>query len=200
MRGETTHVEKGGPAERVAVWLARTGAVLHGHFHLTSGRHSDTFLQCSQLLQHPRYAAAVGRAIAERFSGLGITTVVGPAMGGVILAHETARALRARAIYAEKEAGEMVFRRGFILSPGEVCLVVEDAVTTGGSVQKVMAAVERAGGRVRGVGAIVDRSGGRAQFWVDFHALVTMDVSSWEPAECPLCAAGVPLVFPKSAS
>jgi len=192
-----TPPENDGPA--IAEWLAETGALLHGHFHLTSGRHSDTFVQCSQLLQYPHYAASVGEALAGRFAGFGITAVVGPAMGGIILAHETARALGVRALYAEKEEGEMVFRRGFSLNPGEVCLVVEDAVTTGGSVKKVMAAIQRAGGRVAGVGAMVDRSEGQADFGVAFRALVTVKASAWEPAVCPLCQAGVPLTYPKAA-
>ncbi len=179
--------------------LVESGAVLHGHFLLTSGRHSPFFVQCSQVLQHPGKVARLAEELAAR---LGLAerpeVVVGPAVGGIILAYETARLLGARAIFAEKDPGGlMVFRRGFRLAPGERVMVVEDVITTGGSVKAVIDAVKRAEARALAVGALVDRSGGRVSFEVPSAATVVLPAEDYAPGQCPLCRAGVPLAHPK---
>lgn len=177
--------------------LEECGAIMNGHFLLTSGRHSEKFLQCSRLMERPGQASAVCRLLAEPFRGKKVEAVVGPALGGIIPAYEAARHLGARALFAEPEAGKMVFRRGFTLAPGEKVLVVEDVVTTGGSVQKVINLLLERGARIEGVAAIVDRSGGNFNPGVLFSPLVNLDFGSHLPDECPLCRAGIPLVSPK---
>lgn len=173
--------------------------LLEGHFRLTSGKHSAGFLQCSQLMQDPAEAGRVCAAMAGLWRGADVATVAGPAMGGVILAYEVARALGARAIFTEKEGDLQALRRGFAVSPGERVLVVEDAVTTGGSARATLEALRREGANVVGVGALVDRSGGAAQFGVPFQALLSLELPAYDPAGCPLCALGLPLVQPKRA-
>lgn len=185
-------------AEELLSILESTGAVRRGHFLLTSGRHSDLFLLLAQVMQHPAHAARIGAAMAARIRGADVEVVVGTAVGGIILAHEVARHLAIRAIFAEKSAaGGMVLRRGFSLRRGERALVVEDALTTGGSIRKVVEAVRAQGAEVVGVAVLVDRSGGSADLGVPVHALMTLPAASWAPEECPLCRAGVPLVEPK---
>lgn len=179
--------------------LEKTGVILNGHFRLTSGRHSDKFLQCSQVLQYPKYTQAICEQIAARFGDTKIDVVAGPAMGGIILAYEVARAIGARAIYTEREDGKMALRRGFAISPGENVLLVEDAVSTGGSVNEVAEVVTALGGSVVGVGALVDRTGGKVSFGVPFRPLLTMNIQSYSPAECPMCKEGMALTQPKSA-
>jgi len=185
--------------EEILRLLRETGVIMEGHFRLTSGRHSPTFLQCSRVLQYPQHAEALCRQLAAPFAGSGVQGVIGPAVGGIILAYETARALGVRAVFAEREEGRMRLRRGFTISPGERFLVVEDAVTTGGSVNEVLELLAECKARAVGVAVLVDRSGGKVGFGVPQVALVTMDVPSYSPAECPLCRAGVPLVNPKAA-
>ncbi len=185
-------------AEDVLQILEDTGAIRLGHFLLTSGLHTNLFLLCSLVQQFPHHTERLARAMAEPFRSMRVQVVVGTAVGGIILEYEVARALGARAIFAEKGGrGAMVLRRGFRLTPGERALVVEDALTTGGSVRSVMAVVEVARGQVIGVSALVDRSGGRINLGVPTQALVSMDVPAWDPAECPLCRQGIPLVEPK---
>lgn len=176
-----------------------TGVLLEGHFRLTSGRHSPAFLQCSQVMQHPRHAARLGEALAALYADAGVATVIGPAMGGVVLAHVTAHALGARALFAEKEDGKLVMRRGFSVEPGERVLVVEDAITTGGSAMDVVALVRAAGAAVVGIGCLVDRTGGKLELGVPLNSLLRMQVPSYAPEECPLCAAGRPISEPKKA-
>jgi orotate phosphoribosyltransferase len=180
--------------------LVGSGAVLHGHFLLTSGRHSPFFVQCSQVLQHPERTARLAGELAARLEPAGRPEVVaGPAVGGIILAYEMARILGARAIFAEKDPGGlMVFRRSFRLTPGERVMVVEDVITTGGSVQAVVDAVKRAGARAVAVGALVDRSGGRVSFEVPSAATLVLPAEDYAPGQCPLCRAGVPLAHPKT--
>ncbi|HED23663.1 MAG TPA: orotate phosphoribosyltransferase [Firmicutes bacterium] len=177
--------------------LKSSGVIMEGHFLLTSGRHSGRFLQCSKLLQYPERAAAVCKMMVRPFIDKGIETVIGPAMGGVILSYETARALGARAVFAEKEGERMVLRRGFSLETGEKVLVVEDAVSTGGSVQKVIDLLKVVNADIVGVALIVDRTAGRFDPGVPVNALLEMDVESYAPAECPLCRTGIPLQKPK---
>lgn len=175
-----------------------TGALLRGHFLLTSGLHSDTYLQSALVLQHPSHAQALGSALAAHFSRDGVEVVAAPALGGILAAHEVARALGARSIFSEREEGEMRLRRGFSIRPGERCLVVEDVITTGGSTREVIRVVEEAGGRLVGIGALIDRSGGAAVFQVKRAALATLTVPTWKPEDCPLCKAGTPAVKPGS--
>ena len=176
-----------------------TGALLEGHFLLTSGKHSSQYMQCAQVLQYPRIAGRFGAELARKFEYLQIETVIGPAMGGIIVAHEVARALGVKSIFAERQGGEMTLRRGFKLSAGEKVLVVEDVVTTGGSVKEVLNIVREAGAVLVGVGVIVDRSGGQADFGgLPFHSLVQVNIEAYEPDNCPLCAKGLPWEKPGS--
>ncbi|MBI1848308.1 MAG: orotate phosphoribosyltransferase [Candidatus Rokubacteria bacterium] len=176
----------------------KTGALMHGHFRLTSGLHSDVYLQSALVLQHPPHAAALGAALAEPFRAERATTVLAPAIGGILVAHEVARALGIRALFTERENGVMRLRRGFTLEPGERCLVVEDVITTGGSTREVVACVEAAGGTVIGVGSLIDRSGGTAAFTVRHVALASVEAATWDPAECQLCREGGQAIKPGS--
>ena len=176
----------------------RTGALLEGHFVLTSGLHSAQYLQCALVLQHPSEAEAFGRAIAERFAEQHIETVVAPAIGGIIIGWEVARALGVRSVWTEREDGRMTLRRGFTVRPGESVLVIEDVITTGGSTRETIQSLRAAGALVVGAASIIDRSGGRADVGVPRVALATLDVPALAPAACPQCAAGVPAVKPGS--
>jgi len=176
----------------------QTGALLEGHFQLTSGLHSPRYLQCALVLQYPEHAEEVGRALAAHFSGESISAVVAPAIGGIIVAHETARALGVRALFTEREANAMRLRRGFHIEDGERVLVVEDVVTTGGSTRETIEAVTNAGGVVVGAGSVVDRSDGAVDVGKRRVALLTLDVPAYDPAECPLCKQGTPAVKPGS--
>src|SRR6266513_1560893 len=171
-----------------------SGALREGHFILASGRHSPLYLEKFQVLQHPSNTERLCSAVAVWAGSLGVETVAGPTTGGIILAHEVARQLGVRAIYAERrENGKgREFRRGFALRPGERVLVVDDIMTTGGSVQETLDAVRSAGGDVAGAAVLVDRSGGVADIDVPIKALWRLEVPSYAPAECPLCAKGIP--------
>jgi orotate phosphoribosyltransferase len=176
------------------------GALLEGHFRLTSGLHSPGYLQCALVLQHPDEAEACGAAIADRTRDLGVQTVLSPAIGGIVIGQEVARALGVRAIFAERQDGALTLRRGFTLGPGEKVLVVEDVVTTGGSTIETIALARAAGADVVGAASIIDRSGGHQKIDVPFHVLATMLLPTYDPASCPLCAAGQPVVKPGSRS
>ena len=174
--------------------LEKTGAIMDGHFLLTSGLHSPHYVEKFNVLQHPKYTQRLCEAMAEKFKDASIDTVVGPVTGGVLLAHETGKALGTRAIFTERENGKMTFRRGFSLKKGERVLIVEDIVTTGGSIREVIDVVREQGGVPVAVSMIVDRSGGKADFdGVPSTALLTMKVETYRPEECPLCAKGVPM-------
>lgn len=179
-----------------------TGAYLKGHFRLTSGLHSSEYLQSALVLQHPELAERFGRELAERMpkdQGSKPAIVVSPALGGLIIGHEVARAMGARFLFTERDpAGKMTLRRGFFLTPGETAVVVEDVVTTGGSTREVMELLQAAGVRVVGVGSVIDRSGGRVDLGVPRVALATLDAVAWTPEECPLCKQGLPVVKPGS--
>ncbi|MDQ3134691.1 MAG: orotate phosphoribosyltransferase [Acidobacteriota bacterium] len=185
-------------ADEVIARFTRTGALLEGHFILTSGLHSPRYLQCALVLQYPTEAEAFGRALAHKFSGQRIETVAAPAIGGIVVGHEVARALGARAIFTERESGTMTLRRGFNVRAGECVLVVEDVITTGGSTRETIAAVRAAGARVVGAASIIDRSGGRADVGVPRVALATLDIPALAPAACPACAKGLPATKPGS--
>jgi len=176
----------------------KSGALLEGHFRLSSGLHSTGYLQCALVLQHPEHAELLGRAIAVRTRSLGATAVLSPALGGVIIGHEVGRGLGVRAIFAERQDGALMLRRGFMLSENDRVLVIEDAVTTGGSTRETMQVAAAAGGHVVGAASIVDRSGGRTELSVPFHALLEIDLPTYEPDACPLCAKGLPVVKPGS--
>ena len=170
----------------------KCGALLEGHFLLTSGLHSDRYLQCALVLQHPEHAQALGAGLAERLRSLAAVpeVVVAPALGGILVAHEVARALGVRGLFAERQDGRLRLRRGFSLGRGERCFVVEDVVTTGGSTRETMAVVEQAGGTVTAAGSLIDRSGGRTDLGVPRVALAVLDVPAYSAEDCPLCRSG----------
>ncbi|HAY61485.1 MAG TPA: orotate phosphoribosyltransferase [Acidaminococcaceae bacterium] len=173
--------------------LEETKAVLHGHFLLTSGLHSPMYVEKFNVLQHPEYTERLCQEIAERYAGDHIELVVGPTTGGILLAHETGKALGTRAIFTERENGKMTLKRGFQIPEGCRVLVVEDIVTTGGSVREVMEVVRAHGGNLVGVGLLVDRSGGKVDFGVRTEALLHLNVPTYKPEDCPLCKQGVAL-------
>jgi orotate phosphoribosyltransferase len=175
----------------------KSGALLDGHFRLTSGLHSTGYLQCALVLQHPAHAEALGRAIGEQVADLKATVVLSPALGGIVIGHEVARALGVRAVFAERQDGALMLRRGFIIAEADRVLVVEDVITTGGSTRETMQVAAAAGGRVVGAASIVDR-GGSASFDVAFRSLVSITLPTYEPERCPLCAQGLPVVKPGS--
>ena len=188
--------------EEVLHIFEENNALLSGHFLLTSGLHSPRYLQCALVLQHPRVAEQLCAALAERALGderIGaIDLVIAPALGGVIVAHEVARALGTRALFTERQDGGMKLRRGFALKPGERCLVVEDVVTTGGSTREVMDLVVQHGGVVAGAASLIDRSGGAVDLGVPRHALAVLEVPTWQPDACPLCKEGSTAIKPGS--
>jgi orotate phosphoribosyltransferase len=170
----------------------RQGALLEGHFLLSSGLHSSQYLQCARVLMDTTIASDLGSRLASQLKASGVNpeVVVGPAMGGLIIGHEVARGLGARSIFTEREGGVMTLRRGFSLEPGENVVVVEDVVTTGKSTREVIAVVEASGARVIGIASLVDRSSGKAGFEVPFESLLKIAVDAWAAGACPLCAAG----------
>jgi orotate phosphoribosyltransferase len=185
--------------EEVLRLLESVGAVRHGHFALSSGRHSDTYVQCALVLAHPVHAESLGRALAGRFRRLAADSVVSLALGGIVLGHEAARALGVRSLFVERDAsGRLALRRGFEFEPGEKVLVIEDVWTTGGSTREAIAVVEQAGGRVVAAGALLDRSGGKLALPVPAEALAAVEIPSYDPGECPLCRAGAALTQPGS--
>jgi orotate phosphoribosyltransferase len=184
--------------EEVLSLFRQSGALLEGHFQLTSGLHSPQYLQCALVLQHPDLAEQLGRALAAHFSDSRVQAVVAPAIGGIIVAHEVARALGVRALFTERESGVMTFRRGFRLEPAERILVVEDVVTTGGSTRETVEAVQIRRGEVVGAGSIIDRSGGAADAGARRVALATLTVPTYDAVDCPLCKQGTPALKPGS--
>ena len=185
-------------AEQVIDQFRATGALLEGHFQLSSGLHSTVYLQCALVLQFPENAEAFGKAIAEKFQGQGIQLVASPAIGGIVIGHEVARALGARFVWTEREAGQMTLRRGFTITPGEKTLIVEDVITTGGSTRETIDAVRRAGADVVGAASIIDRSAGSADVGVPLSSLASLRVLSVEPSACDACKLGEPVVKPGS--
>jgi len=186
-------------AHQVVEIFRRTGALLEGHFELTSGLHSTSYLQCALVLQHPAEAALLAEGIATAFRYQNIETVAAPALGGLIIGHEVARALGIRFIFTEREAGRtMTLRRGFTMRPGESILVVEDVITTGGSTRETIEVLQSHGARVVGAASIIDRSAGRADTGVPRIALATLDVPAVAPPVCAACQQGQPLSKPGS--
>ena len=174
--------------------LLKHGAILEGHFLLTSGLHSGMYVEKFQVLQYPKATEKLCEGFAEKFKDEKIDVVIGPVTGGIILAHETAKHFGTRAIFAERDNGRMTIKRGFEIQPGERVLIVEDIVTTGGSVMEVIDVVREWGGIVAGVAMLVDRSGGTVDFGVPAKALLTLKIETLTPENCPLCKAGTPLV------
>ena len=190
-------------AESILEIFKSTGAYLQGHFRLTSGLHSAEYLQCALVLQHPAAAERLGRLLADelrQYAPAGVKLVAAPALGGLIIGHEVARALGARFLFTERDASTKVMslRRGFTVSPGETALVVEDVITTGGSTQDVIEVLTAAGAKVLAAGSIIDRSGGHASVGVPRVALATLQVAAHYPEQCPMCALGIPVVKPGS--
>jgi orotate phosphoribosyltransferase len=198
LRHRTTEIDMNETSESLLSIFQQTGALLEGHFLLTSGLHSPRYLQCALVLQHPLHAEWVGRQIARSFQQEQVAAVVAPAIGGIIVAHETARAMGVKALFTERDNGVMTLRRGFKLEAGEPILVVEDVVTTGGSTRETIEAVERAGGKVIGAGSLIDRSGGSVDVGVPRVALLTLEVPTYQPDNCPLCAQGTAAIKPGS--
>lgn len=193
-------IEMAPTPDAVLKMFRETGAYLTGHFRLTSGLHSPEYLQCAKVLQFPDRAAHLGGALAERLAGFGkISVVVSPAMGGLMIGHEVARATGVRHIFTERDAdGRMTLRRGFAVDAGERGVIVEDVITTGGSTKEVVALLQDSGVEVVAAASIIDRSDGQADVGVPRVALATLKVIAWPPESCPLCAEGVPVLKPGS--
>jgi orotate phosphoribosyltransferase len=195
-------------SEELLKMFEAAGAIRHGHFELSSGLHSGTYVQCALVLRYPRYAEKLGQALAALFSDITVQAVVSPALGGVVIGQEVARALPepkhgagggVPAIFVERNAGgSLCLRRGFSLQPGEQVLVVEDVWTTGGSTLDTIQVVEEAGGRVIAVGALIDRSGGKIEFSVESQSLLGLNIPSYDADDCPLCRQGSAAVKPGS--
>ncbi len=185
--------------EQILEVFKKTEGILHGHFLLTSGRHSDTYMQCAKLFVHPEESAYLCGALSEQLKEFKADAVVSPAVGGIIMGYEVARQLGVKNFFAEREGGGMTLRRGFALEKGMRVIVVEDVVTTGGSVKEVIELCCAAGAEVTAVASVVDRSGGKVDFGVPYRALLSMEVKSYEADECPLCREGkIPVVKPGS--
>jgi orotate phosphoribosyltransferase len=184
--------------EDVLDLFRRSGALLEGHFRLTSGLHSERYLQSALVLQYPEFADTLGHELAERTRHLQPTAVLSPALGGIVIGQEVARSLGSRALFAERQDGALTLRRGFGLGPADRVLVVEDVITTGGSTMETARVAEGMGAHVVGAAAIIDRSGGASRLDLPLQSLVRLDVPTYQPEACPLCARGVPLVKPGS--
>lgn len=184
--------------ERVLEILKEAGVLLEGHFLLTSGRHSNKYLQCAKIFQDTRYSEELCADLAAKFKDKGVELVIGPAIGAIQMSYEVSRHLGVKNIFAERENGAMTLRRSFTIQPGQKVLVVEDVVTTGGSVVEVINLVKQHGGEVVGVGVVVDRTGGKIDFGVPIESVISLEVESFEPDNCPLCKEGIPVVKPGS--
>lgn len=184
--------------EEITKIFIDSGALLEGHFRLTSGRHSNRYIQCARVLMEPKYTEKLCSHLAEAFKDDRVDLVVGPAMGGIVISYEMARQLGTPSLFTERVDGKMALRRNFNIEPGQRVLVVEDVVTTGGSVKEVIDIVKAKGGEVVGVALLVDRSNGKVKLGTRIEACLSMDVVSYEASECPLCKDGIPIVKPGS--
>jgi orotate phosphoribosyltransferase len=185
-------------SEEVLDLFRHSGALLEGHFRLSSGLHSDRYLQSALVLQHPDFAEQLGIALAARTAHLQPTVVLSPALGGIVVGQEVGRALHVRAIFAERQDGALALRRGFTLAPSDRVLIVEDVITTGGSTRETMAVADATGAQVLGAAAIIDRGADASRLNVPLQALVRMEVPAYPPDSCPMCARGTPVVKPGS--
>ena len=186
--------------EEVMKKFEQAGAIQKGHFKLTSGVHSDTYIQCAQVMQYPGFMHNLCSELGKKFRGDDIDVIIGPAIGGIIMAHVMAQVLGpwVRAIFTERENGKMTLRRSFEIKEGEKIIVVEDVTTTGSSVREVMDIVKSRQGKVVGIGILIDRSGGKVDFGIKTEKLLTVDIKNYLPEECPLCKKGIPVVKPGS--
>lgn len=184
--------------EQILEIFQKTGALLEGHFLLTSGRHSKQYMQCAKVFQYPEYAQELAQELIKAFKDDEVDMVIGPAVGGIILAYEVSRGLGVKNIFAEREEGVMALRRGFEIPSGAKVLVVEDVITTGGSVKEVVDLVAKEGGKTIGAGILVDRSNQAIDFGVKLHSLLKLDVQSYPAEECPLCQEDIQLTRPGS--
>lgn len=184
--------------DRIMEIFQETGVLLEGHFQLSSGRHSRRYLQCARVLQYPGYTEELCRLLVQDYRARGVDVVVGPALGGVVIAYEAGRQLGTRGLFAEREEGKMALRRGFQVSPGEKVLVVEDVITTGGSIKEVIQLLQGGGAEVVGAASFVDRSGGVVDLGVPFKGLLKVEIETFSPGDCPLCHQGIPLEKPGS--
>ncbi|RCK72247.1 MAG: Orotate phosphoribosyltransferase [Ignavibacteriae bacterium] len=185
--------------EEILSIFKSTGALLEGHFKLSSGLHSAQYFQCAKVLQYPEYNEALCKIIVEKFSNHKIDVVAAPALGGIVVAQEIGRQLNARTIFAERTEGNMQFRRGFQIFEGENVLVCEDVITTGGSIVEVIELVKSMKGNVAGAASIVDRSGGKVKLDAPFQfSILTLEIENYQPENCPLCKENIPLVKPGS--
>ena len=182
----------------VRTLLRETGALLQGHFRLSSGLHSPNYVQCALLLEHPRNAKAIGEALGARVRSIGAEKVAAPALGGVIIGYTVAEALDLPFVFTERKEGQMTLRRGFRIAPGERVVIVEDVVTTGKSTRETAKVVEERGGVVVGFASILNRSGKGNPFDAPYESLLTLDLSTYPESDCPLCQSGVPLDAPGS--
>lgn len=176
--------------QRVLEIFERAGVLQEGHFILTSGRHSNRYLQCAKIFRYAQYSEELCAGLAEQFGDQNVEIVIGPALGAIQMAYEVSRQLGCENFFAERENGKMVLRRGFSIASGQRVLIVEDVVTTGGSVKEVQELVRNSGGEIVGIGAIVDRSGGETDFGVPFKSVISLPVESYAPEDCPLCKEG----------
>ncbi len=184
--------------DEMIAMLKEAGVLLEGHFLLTSGRHSDKYMQCAKIFQNAKYSVPLCAELVEQYKNDAVEVVIGPAIGAIQMSYEVGKQLGVKNIFAERENGEMTLRRGFTIEKGQRVLIVEDVVTTGGSVREVMDLVRACGGEIVGVGSIVDRTGGKIDFGVPYRSAFSMDITSYEAEECPICKTGAPLVKPGS--
>jgi len=185
--------------EEIIAMLKEANVLLEGHFLLTSGRHSDKYMQCANIFQDAKYSVPLCAELVEQYKNDNVELVIGPAIGAIQMSYEVGKQLGVRNIFAERENGAMALRRGFTIEKGQRVLIVEDVVTTGGSVKEVMELVKECGGEIVGIGSIVDRTGGKIEFGVPYRSAFSMDITSYEADECPICKEGkLPLVKPGS--
>lgn len=184
--------------QEIIAMLKEAGVLLEGHFLLTSGRHSDKYMQCAKIFQDAKYSVPLCAELVAQYRDENVELVIGPAIGAISMSYEVGKQLGVRNIFAERENGVMTLRRGFTIEKGERVLIVEDVVTTGGSVREVMDLVRACGGEIVGVGSIVDRAGGAIDFGVPYRSAFSMDITSYEPENCPICKTGMPLIKPGS--
>ncbi len=184
--------------QEIIAMLKEAGVLLEGHFLLTSGRHSDKYMQCAKIFQDAKYSVPLCAELVAQYRNENVELVIGPAIGAISMSYEVGKQLGVRNIFAERENGVMTLRRGFTIEKGERVLIVEDVVTTGGSVREVMDLVRACGGEIVGVGSIVDRTGGAIDFGVPYRSAFSMDITSYEPENCPICKTDMPLIKPGS--
>lgn len=185
--------------EQIIDMLKEAEVLLEGHFLLTSGRHSDKYMQCAKIFQHSKYSVPLCEELVKKYKDDNAEVVIGPAIGAIQMAYEVGRQLGVKNIFAERDDnGAMTLRRGFSIEKGQRVLIVEDVVTTGGSVREVIDLVREHGGEIVGIGSIVDRTGGKIDFGVPYKSAFSMDITSYEPGECPICKTDLPLVKPGS--